>query len=178
MSWDTMLPVVRNTVLIYLLLVLGLRLIGRRMMGQLNVIDLVTVLILGSAVETAMINGNTSLGAGLLCAATLLAMDRLLAVTLFRSRRWRHFINGGPVLLVHDGRIVQENLRRSALSEEDVKEALREREAGDVTQVRFAVMEPDGEIHVVPMDCSAELGAGKQESPGSGRKSQSHGKAH
>lgn len=147
---ETLGLVLRNTVVIYLLLVVTLRVFGRRVMGQLNVLDLVIIIVMGSAVETAMINGDTSLAAGLVCAATLLATDRALSASLFRSRRWRHLVNGGPVLLIHDGKFIQEHLKRAGLTEEDVLEALRERELSEIKDIRFAVLEPDGEIHAIP----------------------------
>jgi len=145
------LPVIYHTVVIYLFLILGLRFIGRRQLGQLTVVDLVIIIVMGSAVETAMVAGDTSLPAGLICATTLLALNRLLTFVLYRSKRLRHLVVGGPVLLVHDGHIVEEHLRRSGLTEADVLEAIREREQGGVEHVRFAVLEPDGEINVVPM---------------------------
>src|SRR5437764_4438202 len=93
-----------STAAIYLFLIVLLRLFGRRQLGQLTVIDLVVVLLLGSAVETAMIHGDVSLPAGLASAATLLVLNRILTVTFLHSERLRHLVDGGPVLLVHGGK--------------------------------------------------------------------------
>lgn len=145
-----LLTVALHTVSIYLFLILGMRFIGRRQMGQLTVVDLVIIILMGSAVETAMVAGNVSLVAGLVCAGILLLTNRLLALFFLRSRRWRHLVCCGPMLLVHDGRFVEENLRRAGLTEADVVEAIREREKASPQDVRFAVLESDGEINVVP----------------------------
>lgn len=150
-----LLAVCAHTLGIYLFLIVGLRLLGRRQMGQLNVIDLVIVIVLGSAVETAMIAGDKSLSAGLVSAGTLLLANRLLTVVLWRSRRLRHLVMGGPVLLIHGGRLVEEHLQRVGLSEADVLEAIRERGYDRVDEVRFAILEPDGAINVVPMAAKA-----------------------
>ena len=91
-----------STAAIYLFLIVLLRLFGRRQLGQLTVIDLVVVLLLGSAVETAMIHGNVSLPAGFASAGTLLLMNRLLTAVFLRSERFCNLVGGGPVLLVHD----------------------------------------------------------------------------
>src|ERR1700720_712131 len=99
-----LLTVAGATTVIYLFLILGLRLIGRRQLGQLTVLDLVVVLILGSAVETAMIHGDLSLPAGLVSAGTLMVLNRLVTEIFRRNKRLRHAVGGGPVLLVHDGK--------------------------------------------------------------------------
>lgn len=140
-----------HTACVYFFLIAGLRLMGRRQLGQLTAVDLIILLLLGSAVETAMVAGNTTLPAGLVSAGTLLLVNRTLTWVLCRSRRLRHLVQGGPTLLVHNGHIVEEHLRRTGLTPADLLEALREREYDDVSQVRFAVMETDGQINVVPM---------------------------
>jgi uncharacterized membrane protein YcaP (DUF421 family) len=112
---------------IYLFLLALLRLFGRRQLGQLTVIDLVVVLLLGSAVETAMIHGDVSLPAGFASAGTLMLMNRLLTAVFLRSERFCNLVGGGPVLLVHDGSPVEEHLRRVGITHTDLEEALRAR---------------------------------------------------
>ncbi len=141
--------VVGSTVVVYLALLVLLRLAGRRALAELTVIDLVVVLVLGSAVETAMIRGNISLEAGLVAAATLMVTNRLLAVAMLRSKRFRHEVGGGPTLLVHDGRPVEAHLRRAGLSLDDLHAALRGRGYDDIAKVRFAVFEADGTITAI-----------------------------
>ena len=145
-------PVVAHTLSIYLFLILMLRFVNRRSLGQLTVVDLVIIILLGSAVETAMVAGDTSLQAGLVCAGTLLCANRLLAQLLLRSRRLRHLVVYGPTLLVENGRFIEDHLRRAGLTQADVLEALREREQAGIETVRFAVLETDGTINVVSLD--------------------------
>jgi uncharacterized membrane protein YcaP (DUF421 family) len=141
-----------HTLILYLLLIAGLRAVGRRQLGQLTGLDLVIVILMGSAVETAMIAGNTSLSAGLVSAATLLVANRVLALVVERSRRVRRLVVGNPVLLVHHGQFVEEHLRRVGLTEADVLEAIRERGEAGLEDVEFAVLEVDGAINVVPKE--------------------------
>ena len=149
---NPLLPVIVHTAVIYVFLMFLLHIIGRRQLGQLTVLDLVVVILLGSAVETAMVNGNTSLFAGLVCAGTLLFLNRVFALTFGRARRLRHLANGGAILLVHNGHIVEEHLRRVGLTKADLLEALREREQPGIEDIKFAVMEVDGKINVVPKE--------------------------
>jgi uncharacterized membrane protein YcaP (DUF421 family) len=137
------------TAALYLFLIVILRALGRRQLGQLTVIDLVVVLLLGSAVETAMIHGNTSLPVGLASAATLLILNRALTVALLRSRRLSHLVNGGPVLLLHDGRVLDEHLARVGMTRADLVEALRSRGFTGAHGVRSAVLETDGTVSVI-----------------------------
>jgi uncharacterized membrane protein YcaP (DUF421 family) len=137
------------TALIYLFLIGAMRLFSRRQLGQLTAIDLVVVLILGSAVETAMIHGNTSLPVGLASAATLLTLNRVLTLVFLRSSRFDHLVNGGPILLVNHGRVLDEHLRRVGLSPDDLAAALRGRGCEGPKGVRAAVLETDGTVTVV-----------------------------
>jgi uncharacterized membrane protein YcaP (DUF421 family) len=141
-------------------------------MGQLTVVDLLIILLLGSAVETAMIAGNTSLLAGLVSAGTLFASNRLLAWVFCRSRRLRRLVVGNPVLLVHDGHMVEEHLKRVGLLDSEVEAAIRERGYGGVDEVRFAVLELDGSINVVPMD--AKVDRTRKDLRASARRSREH----
>ena len=141
--------VVVSTLAVYVALLGLLRLAGRRALAELTVIDLVVVLVLGSAVETAMIHGDTSLGAGLVAATTLLVTNRVLAEVMRRSKRFRHHVGGGPTLLVHDGQPIEDHLRRAGLSIEDLRAALRGRGYDDISEVRFALVEADGTITAI-----------------------------
>lgn len=144
-----MLVVAATTLAVYGFLLVLLRLAGRRQLGQLTVLDLIVVLVLGSTVETSMIHGDVSLPAGLVSAATLFVVNRLLTVAMLRSRRLSQLVNGGPVLLVADGRMVDEHLHRAGLAHDDVLQALREKGCADPRDARYAVLETDGDITVV-----------------------------
>ena len=134
---------------IYLFLITLLRLAGRRQLAQLSALDLVVVLLLGSAVETAMIHGDTSLLAGLVSAGTLLVLNRLLSLLFLRSGRLSHLVNGGPILLVHGGRVLDSHVARAGLTTPDLAAALRARGYDGPAGVEEAVLETDGTISVV-----------------------------
>jgi uncharacterized membrane protein YcaP (DUF421 family) len=145
-----LLIVAASTAGIYLFLVVMFRIFGRRQLGQLTVVDLLVVLLLGSSVETAMIHGDVSLAAGLVSAATLLALNKVLTWVLLRSERFAHLVAGGPVLLVHEGAPVTEHLRRVGMTPEDLAEALRDRGYEGLGEVRDAILETDGSVSVIP----------------------------
>jgi uncharacterized membrane protein YcaP (DUF421 family) len=140
------------TAVIYTFLLALLRLFGRRQLAQLTTFDLVVVLLLGSAVETTMIRGYIVLGAGLMSAGSLLVMNAILTRLMLRSRRFRHLVGGGPVLLVNHGVVVEEHLRAASLTRNDLAEALRSQGFDGVGKVRAAVLETDGSLSVIPVD--------------------------
>jgi uncharacterized membrane protein YcaP (DUF421 family) len=140
---------VASTAALYLLLCAALRLLGRRQLGQLTVIDLVVLLLLGSAVETAMIHGNTSFPVGLASAATLLILNGVLTRVFLRLPNLSYLVNGGPVLLVNHGEIVEEHLVRVGMTDDDLMEALRSRGFEGPDGVRLAVLETDGTVSVI-----------------------------
>lgn len=145
-----LLTVLWHTLAIYAFLIGSLALLGRRQISQLTLLELVIIMILGSSVETAMVAGNTSLPAGLVSAAALLVGNRALSQALQRSRRLRRLLIGGPLLLVHDGQLIASHLRQAGLTEADVLQAIRERGYAGLADVRFAVLEVDGSVGVVP----------------------------
>ena len=144
-----LIPVISHTVIIYLYLMLMLRFVNQRILGQLTLVDLSIIIILGSAVETAMVNADTSLRAGLTCALTLMLINRLMVLLIGRWRRVEHLVCCGPTLLIHDGYFIEETMRRLGLTREDMLSALRAREHADEKGVKYAVMEMDGTINVI-----------------------------
>ena len=139
------------TLAIYVFVIVLLRVAGRRQLAELTIVDLAVLLCLGSAVETAMIRGDVSLEAGVVSALTLLIANRLLAAVVLRYKPVRRLAMGGPLLVVHDGQVLHAAAKRIGLTEADILEACREREVASTTEVRFAVVETDGSITIVPL---------------------------
>lgn len=151
-SWGVeLLAIVGRSLVVYAVVLAGLRLGGRRELGQLTPFDLVVVLLVANAVQNAMVGSDTSLVGGLVSAATLFAANGLVARLRLRSRRLRQLVQGNPVVLVQRGMWVDHALRAEGLSRDDVLAALREHgEVADVSHVELAVLESDGTVSVVP----------------------------
>src|SRR5919201_4265355 len=139
-----------RTLAVYGAVFVGLRLMGKRELGQMTVFDLVVILLLANAVQNAMVGPDSSLQGGLLAAAVLLALNHALGYLRLRSGWWRRIIEGTPTVLIRDGRYIQPHLRREDVGHEDVEEALREHGLKSVSDVAIAVLEVDGSISIVP----------------------------
>ena len=147
--------VVVRTVAVYLGLLIGLRLAGKRELGQMTPFDLVLLLVISNAVQNAMVGPDTSLNGGLVAAATLLVVNWLVDRFGLRSAWLRERLVGAPALLVHEGRFVAQHLRREGITEAEVMQALREHGVDDLHRVKVAVLEADGAISVVPADAES-----------------------
>lgn len=144
-AWSLVLRVVA----VYLAILVGLRLAGKRELGQMTVFDFV-VLLIANAVQNAMVGPDTSLIGGLLAAGVLLILNGLLARVRLRWPRLRGALEGTPTLLVLHGKLIAEHLRREGLDEEMVQAALREHGVGEIAEAEMVVLEIDGSISVVP----------------------------
>src|ERR1051325_10019808 len=96
-----------------------------------------------------MVGPSTSLASGLIAAATLFALNYLLKIVLFKSKTFSTFLQGGPVMLVHKGNVIEENLWREKISLAEVKAAAREHGVASIDEVDLAVLETDGNISVL-----------------------------
>lgn len=142
--------IILRTAAVYFIILLGLRLTGKREIGQMTVFDLVLLLLIANAVQNAMVGPDTSLFGGLIAAAVLLVLNVAVARLRLRSARLRRLIEGSPTLLILHGEVIESHLRREGLDEETLEAALREHGVAELSEVEMAVLEIDGSISVVP----------------------------
>jgi len=146
--WD----IVLRTGAVYLVTLIGLRLAGKREIGQMTVFDLVVLLLIANAVQNAMVGPDTSLLGGVIAAVVLLVLNWLVARLRLHSPRLRRLVEGAPTLLVLRGQVIAEHLIREGVDEDALNAALREHGVADIKDVAMAVLEIDGTISVVPAD--------------------------
>ena len=121
----TLLEIVIRTAIIYVVVLIGIRLTGKREVGQMTPFDLVLLLLIANAVQNAMTGPDTSLTGGLVAAATLLAVNAAVSRLTWRYRKIRRWVEGTPTLLVHSGKILDSNLEKEELSRELLQQALQ-----------------------------------------------------
>lgn len=151
------LEIVVRTTIVYLAIVAGLRVFGKRELGQMTPFDLVLILTLSNAVQNAMVGPDTSLMGGLISAGTLLAVNWTLN-RFGRDLPWvRHVIVGNPTLLMYDGKLFRDRMRHEEVDEDELLMAAREHGIETLEGVRSAVLETDGSISIIPRDAPAPL---------------------
>jgi uncharacterized membrane protein YcaP (DUF421 family) len=141
-----------RTLVVYAAMLGGLRLAGKRELGQMTPFDLVVILLIANAVQNAMVGPDTSVTGGLIAAGVLVGANYAIAVVRERVPLLRRAVEGSPTLLISEGQFVEGNLRREGLNEDEVMMAIREHGVGDLKDVRMAVLEVDGSISIVPAD--------------------------
>jgi Predicted membrane protein len=141
-----------HSILIYFFLIICMSHLNHRLRAQVSIDELLIVTLLGSAVETSLIGGNTALLAGIVSAATLIASNWLLSHLVYRWRWLHDFLIGHPILLVNEGNLMPDKLREASLTEEDLLESIREHGIEKIEQVKLAVLEIDGSISVIPKE--------------------------
>ena len=144
------LAIAAKTALIYLFLIVGLRLLGKRELGQMSVYDLVLIVVISNSVQNAMVGSDTSLGGGLVAAFVLLVINRLLTWLMVKNSHLAALIQGDPVLIVRDGQLLEQPMRKAGITRDNVLAAMREHGIDSLDDVQMAVLEPDGIISIVP----------------------------
>ncbi|HEY1263198.1 MAG TPA: YetF domain-containing protein [Terriglobales bacterium] len=141
-----------RTAAIYVVVLLGVRLSGKREVGQMTPFDLTLLLLISNAVQNAMTGPDTSVAGGIIAAATLLVLNYLVAEVSGGNRRFRRFIQGQPSLLVHDGQLLTAHMSKEHVSMDELQRALREHGIATYHEVALAVLEVDGSISCMKYD--------------------------
>jgi len=150
--WDMNVPwweFVLRGVVVYVFLLVFLRLTGKRQTGQYAPFDLVLLLILSNAVQNSMNAGDNSLVGGLVSAATLIGCHVVLAQLTFRYAWMERLIDGSPQVLVQQGQVNTDLMRKELLSTDDLEAALRASGCLHLHEVERATIETNGQITVV-----------------------------
>ena len=153
--WSLAVPwwelVIRSAV-VYLALLGVLRLFGKREVGQFTLFDLVVILLVANAVQPAMTGQDESLTGGLIIIATLMVMDRTIALARAHIPFVRVLLESQPTVIARDGQWLTRAMDHEDVTIEDAEMALREHGIGSIGEVETAVLEADGSISVVPKE--------------------------
>src|SRR6516164_410307 len=149
--WNLSLPwweFVLRALIVYTFLILILRVTGKRNTGQLAPFDLVLLLVLSNAVQNSMNGGDNTVLGGLISAATLIALHYVVAIITFKSKKLEVWIEGAPRILIHNGVLNEDVMRRELMTRHELNAALRAAGCTDVEHVRVATLENNGQITV------------------------------
>lgn len=141
---------VLRAVIIYVFLMALLRLTGKRQVGQLAPFDLVLLLVLSNAVQNAMNGGDNSITGGLILASTLVAVNWFVGYLTFKSKKVERLIEGRPTILVHNGHVHLDSMRRAQMTMHELEAALRADGVCGPDEVHFALLENNGHVTVIP----------------------------
>ena len=144
--------IVLRTGVIYIVVLAGVRLSGKREVGQMTPFDLTLLLLISNAVQNAMTGPDTSLAGGVIAASTLLILNYVVAQLSGGNRRFRKFVQGQPSLLVHDGQVIESHMAKEHVSMDELQRAMREHGIASMHDVALSVLEVDGSISFLKYD--------------------------
>ncbi len=136
-------------ILAYAVLVLFLRISGKRTLTKLNAFDLVITVALGSTLSSIIVTKSVALLEGVLALALLIALQYAITWLAVRSKTFEDLIKSEPKLLLRQGRFLTDTLRRERVTKDDVLAAIRAKGASDVSEIAAVVLETDGSISVL-----------------------------
>ncbi|EOP51385.1 DUF421 domain-containing protein [Bacillus cereus] len=145
MEWVS---IIGRTMLLYIIILIIFRLMGKREIGELSVLDLVVFIMLGEMAVVAIENTDKSLWHQLVPMTFLMCIQIILSVISLKFQRFRHLIEGEPAILINAGKIDEKKMRKQRYNIDDLMMQLREQGVGDVRDVEYAILEPSGKLSI------------------------------
>jgi uncharacterized membrane protein YcaP (DUF421 family) len=140
---------VLRSVVIFSFVLLLTRVIGKRELGNLQPFDLILLIVLGDALQQGLTQDDYSLTGAILVVGTIAVLQVFVSWLSYRFPRARPILDGEPIIVVQDGKVIERNLRRERLTTEEIAEAARKQQIAHLADVRFAVLETDGTISFI-----------------------------
>ena len=135
----------------YFFLLFAFSIAGKRSMAEMDTFDMVTMLIISEATQNALVGQNLSMTYSLLVITTLIGCTVFMAWLKARSPRMEHVLQGGPVILVENGRFFRDRMKAAFVDEQDILSTARKEQSIErLDQIKFAILETSGQISIIP----------------------------
>src|SRR5690349_17483452 len=135
---------------IFCFIFLVTRIVGRRQLSSLEPFDLIMLVVIGDLVQQAITQSDNSVTCALAVIAPVALLSVFVAWVAFRFRGARLITDGEPIILVQDGNVIERNLRRERLTREEIEEEARQQQIESIEEIRWAILETDGQISCIP----------------------------
>ena len=139
-----------RTIFLYLVLILVIRLMGKRQIGEKEPAEFVVTMLVANLAAIPMQDGGIPLYSGLVPILTVLGVELILSSLSLKSVKLRRILCGKPVILIENGHILQNNLRKTRITMDELTEHLREKDVLDLRSVQYAILETNGNLSVFP----------------------------
>jgi uncharacterized membrane protein YcaP (DUF421 family) len=141
--------VVLRAVIIYLLVFAFTRALGRRELATLQPFDFILLVVIGDLIQSGVTQNDLSITGVLITVSTIGTLQVAISYLSFRFRKMRPFLQGEPIVLVQNGQVIARNMRRERLTTDDLAEKARMNEIESIDQVKWAVLETNGDISFI-----------------------------
>lgn len=143
------LDIVLRSTAVYVFMVMALRIFGKKELSQLNTFDVILILLISNSVQNAMVGPDTSLWGGIAAATVLFAINFIVKKLSSRSMFFGNLLVDKPEILIHNGKPDFKMLAKLDISAEELAEAMREHGVEHYSDVKLAMLEPDGNISII-----------------------------
>jgi uncharacterized membrane protein YcaP (DUF421 family) len=143
---------------LYFFLLVVFSIAGKRSMAEMDTFDMVTLLIISETTQNALVGQNLSVTYALLVIITLVSCTVFMAWWKARSPRLENLLQGGPVIIVENGRLLRDRMKRAYVDEQDILSSARKDQIERLDQIKFAILETSGQISIIPKAGPVELG--------------------
>jgi uncharacterized membrane protein YcaP (DUF421 family) len=144
--------IVLRAVVVFVFLLVLTRVIGRRELSSLQPLDLILLIILGDAVQQGLTQDDYSLTGSFLAVGTIAILQVLFSWIGYRFRPMRIVLDGEPIVVVENGKLIERNLRRERLTPDEVAEEARAQSIAHLADVKYAILETNGRITFIKDD--------------------------
>ncbi len=155
-AWVHLFEIMFRTAFMFFYAIANVRLMDKRSMGMLSPFEVIIIVALGSAVGDPMFYREIPLIYAMVVISTIVFAERVITKVSMMSRFMEQLINGKPVLIMHDGTILQEAIKHQNISKEELYSILRMRGVLHISDVEFAYLEPSGSISIIKKDGAEE----------------------
>jgi uncharacterized membrane protein YcaP (DUF421 family) len=138
-----------RAIVLYVFVVFVMRMVGRRELSTLTPFDLVLLIVLGDAIQQGLTQDDYSVTGAVIAVSTLALMQVVTSYLSYRIRPFRKVLKGEPIVLIQDGKLLKQNLRRERMTADDVAEEMRAQEIATFDQVQWAILESNGTISFI-----------------------------
>lgn len=141
-----------RTVLLYVFIILAVRIMGKRQLSDMQTSELVVTLVISDIAAIPMQNTEQPLLSGLLPITMIVALEIIVSIIMLKSRRFRKIICGNPVVIIKDGKILEDQIKKLRITYEDLYSLLRQQEVFDVSQIKYGIVETNGSVSLLKYD--------------------------
>lgn len=139
-----------RTVILYLLVVIGLRIMGKRQIGEMQPSELVVAIMISDLASIPMQDIGIPLLSGVIPIFTLIIMEIALSQISLKSRKFRRILTGKPSVIIHNGKMLREEMEKIRFNTDDLKEQLRIQGYVKIDDIQFAILETNGQLSIIP----------------------------
>lgn len=139
-----------RTIILYLLVVLGLRMMGKRQVGEMQPSELVVAIMISDLASIPMQDVGIPLLSGVIPIFTLIIVEIALSQISLKNRKFRTFLTGKPSVIIHNGKILRDEMKKLRFNHDDLTEQLRIQGYVSIKDINFAILETNGQLSIIP----------------------------